>query len=304
MPRKPDAKAQQTEVKTDVLAAAHTDMIEVANQATVVAEFVGYDMPYDKTRVVQEARFYMEQSASAMLEAGRRYLLLKENEEFGEFTRIVEKELGMDVRTVQLMMQATTKFLLNPSVAANAKTFSHLGKSKLFQLMTLDDQILEQLTSGGTVANLKLDAIETMSVRELKATIRTLKGDIEEKDGVLAAKDTRITKLGNQVDELQAKTATIVPITPDEETRRLRSDGAAILYDAEVMISNTMNNVFERLHDLPANNDSDFAQKNKKWMRDAVTLLSKHLDNLIEKFDLADDDLSWANMPGSNETGA
>ena len=45
---------------------------------------------YDRNRIVGECRFYMSQSAEAMLEAGKRLLEIRQNEEHGDFLNIVE----------------------------------------------------------------------------------------------------------------------------------------------------------------------------------------------------------------------
>ncbi|PHV02814.1 DUF3102 domain-containing protein [Iodobacter sp. BJB302] len=126
---------------------------------------------YDRIRVVNEARFYMAQSAEAMLEAGKRLIVLKENEPHGEFESIVREQLGLPERTARLMMQATIKYT-SPSLDSKRQALAVLGKTKLFELMTEDDDELVALAEGGTVAGLKLDAIDRMTTRELKRALR------------------------------------------------------------------------------------------------------------------------------------
>lgn len=53
----------------------------------------GDGQPYERDRIVHEARFYMAQSAEAMLEAGKRLIILKENEPHGDFVGIVKNNL-------------------------------------------------------------------------------------------------------------------------------------------------------------------------------------------------------------------
>ena len=53
----------------------------------------GDGLPYERDRIVHETRFYMAQSAEAMLEAGKRLVILKENEPHGDFTEIVTGQL-------------------------------------------------------------------------------------------------------------------------------------------------------------------------------------------------------------------
>ncbi|HDS4108110.1 TPA: DUF3102 domain-containing protein, partial [Escherichia coli] len=71
----------------------------------------GDGQPYERDRIVHEARFYMAQSAEAMLEAGKRLIILKENEPHGDFVGIVEEQLGLHVRAAQRMMKASLKYL-------------------------------------------------------------------------------------------------------------------------------------------------------------------------------------------------
>ena len=46
-----------------------------------------------------------------MLEAGKRLVILKENEPHGDFIDIVESQLSLSKRTAQVMMQASLKYL-------------------------------------------------------------------------------------------------------------------------------------------------------------------------------------------------
>ena len=58
----------------------------------------GDGLPYERDRIVHETRFYMAQSAEAMLEAGKRLVILKENEPHGDFINILENDLGLEPR--------------------------------------------------------------------------------------------------------------------------------------------------------------------------------------------------------------
>lgn len=133
--------------------------------------------PYDRRRTVNECRFYMGQSAEAMLEAGKRLIQLKDHEPHGDFERIVEDDLGLVPRTAQVMMKASLKFMGPQLAGPKAQTFALLGKSKLFELLTEEDDELAELAEGGTLAGHTFDEIERMSVRELRAALRKAKED-------------------------------------------------------------------------------------------------------------------------------
>ena len=81
----------------------------MAQHRVEIMQQFGDGLPYERDRIVHEARFYMAQSAEAMLEAGKRLIILKENEPHGDFINIVESELSMSKRTAQVMMQASIK---------------------------------------------------------------------------------------------------------------------------------------------------------------------------------------------------
>lgn len=71
------------------LPALSEDIIQNQNQfianSTIIIEQFGDGLPYERTRVVNEARFFASQSAEAMLQFGKRLILIKENEPYGEF---------------------------------------------------------------------------------------------------------------------------------------------------------------------------------------------------------------------------
>lgn len=96
------------------------------HSAEVMAQF-GDGLPYDRIRVVNEARFYMAQSAEAMLEAGKRLIVLKEHEPHGDFTQIVTEQLGLADRTARLMMQAAFKYL-SPALESKRQALAVWGR--------------------------------------------------------------------------------------------------------------------------------------------------------------------------------
>ncbi|WP_290607760.1 DUF3102 domain-containing protein, partial [Arsenophonus sp. ENCA] len=149
-----------------------------------IMEKYGEGLPYERERIVHEARFYMAQSAEAMLEAGKRLIILKENEPHGEFMNIVTGQLGINYNTASKMMRASVKYL-NPNLTRKLSTFTDLGKAKLFELMTEDDEELAELAEGGTIAGLTLDDVDRMSVRELRAAIRQSRQKLKESENDL-----------------------------------------------------------------------------------------------------------------------
>ncbi len=232
MGRTPNATPQAVVVheKQEAVAAGRAALDEVgAHQSEVSTRFDG-GLPYDRTRVVNEARFYMAQSAEAMLEAGKRLIVLKENEPHGVVEGIFRDQLGIPERTAQRMMQASLKFM-SPQLQAKAPALALLGKTKLFELITEDDEDLAGLADGGTLAGKTLDEFDRMTTREMKIALR--KGQREKQEEAEAtqravkSRDADIAAKQAEIDRLQRELAGKQAAQPPEPEPEL--PGAAAL---------------------------------------------------------------------------
>lgn len=154
--------------------------------------------PYEKGCVENEARFYMGQSAQAMFELGKRLLLLKEHEPHGEFLNSLER-IGIEERSARRMMQATIKISKRTSMSV-------LEPTKIYSLAMLDNEVLDELEQGGTVAGLKLDEVDRMTTRELRAEVRKLKEVQKESEEtheqILADKDKKINEYARDLKQI------------------------------------------------------------------------------------------------------
>lgn len=215
----------------------------LAEHRIAIMQQFGDGLPYERDRVVHEARFYMSQSAEAMLEAGKRLVILKENEPHGEFATIVEEQLGLHVRAAQRMMKASLKYL-SPKLESKTTTLSLLGKAKLFELVSEDDEDLAELAEGGTVAGLSLDDVDRMSCRELRAALREAREDADAQRRVLADKNDKIDNLSTQL----AKKSRIAPPPPDVEDEQLRKEVTAVAFEAEAIIRGKLYEAFTLLN--------------------------------------------------------
>ncbi|EDU3771457.1 DUF3102 domain-containing protein [Salmonella enterica] len=194
MARKPTPIQVIDEIDGVVPDNLNVELNEISQHRIAVMEQFGDGLPYERSRIVNEAKFYMAQSTEAMLEVGKRLTILKECEPHGEFENIVRNGLGIPERTAQRIMQAAIKFL-SPTLESKAPTLALLNKSKLFELMTEDDEELAELAEGGTVAGLTLDDIDRMSVRELRKALRESKEDLAASRKLNAEKSQEINEL-------------------------------------------------------------------------------------------------------------
>ena len=241
----------------------------------------GDGLPYERDRIVHETRFYMAQSAEAMLEAGKRLVILKENEPHGDFTEIVTGQLGLPKSTAHRMMQASLKYL-TPSLESKVPTLGHLGKSKLFELMTEDDESLTELADGGTVAGLTLDEVDRMSCRELRQALREARETNAAQQRVLADKNEKFDSLSTKLE----KKSRIQPPKPDEEVKKLRAEVTALAVEAESAIAVRLSSAFETLCAYCAENMIDTP---RDFMAGLVCQLESTARSLRSTFDLPDE---------------
>lgn len=241
----------------------------------------GDGLPYERDRIVHETRFYMAQSAEAMLEAGKRLVILKENEPHGDFIDIVESQLSLSKRTAQVMMQASLKYL-SPKLEPKAQALALLGKTKLFELMTEDDEDLVELADGGTIAGMSLDDIDRMTSRELKAALREARETNAAQQRVLADKNEKIDSLSTKLE----KKSRIQPPKPDEEVKKMRAEVTALAVEAESAIAVRLSSAFETLCAYCAENMIDTP---RDFMAGLVCQLESTARSLRSTFDLPDE---------------
>lgn len=255
----------------------------------------GDGLPYERDRIVHETRFYMAQSAEAMLEAGKRLVILKENEPHGDFINILENDLGLEPRVARRMMQASVKFLGNGDQNSKRTALTVLGKTKLYELMVLDDEELDALADGGTVAGATLDDIDRMTSRELKAALREARETNAAQQRVLADKNEKIDALSTKLE----KKSRIQPPKPDEEVKKLRAEVTALAVEAESAIAVRLSSAFETLCAYCAENMIDTP---RDFMAGLVCQLESTARSLRSTFDLPDEPTgnaapSWLTEP-------
>ncbi len=168
------------------------DIVNTHTQTIVVlATQLSYDGDLSVGALEDGIRLYQRRTIEDLFELGKRLLLLKEQTQHGEFTRRIEL-LGFDPSLARRLMAATLKFS-KQETSPVLKTVK--SQSKLLELIVLDDSEIEVIEQGGSIGDVSLDTIETMSVRELKKALRDAKADIEAKEQVIKAKDQEKNKI-------------------------------------------------------------------------------------------------------------
>jgi uncharacterized protein YoxC len=117
----------------------------------------------------------------------------------------------------------------------------------------LDDDELDVIEQGGSIGDVNLDSIETMSVRELKKALRDAKADIEAKEQVIKTKDQKT----NELLEENTKLKSPVQIKKRAETEQqqlakaLEEISAACLkmHNDTVRFTNEINSVIDAIEE-------------------------------------------------------
>lgn len=163
-----------------------------------VAEQIGYQLPADCTDpdlIQRDISANMRRSVEACLEVGRGLAVLKAACGHGNFMARLDM-LGIDHTVSKRFMQAAAKF----SNGASTHLLKAAGnQTKLFEMLVLDDEQLEELELTGQTGELKLDEIATMSVKELRRALRESHADAAATDRVLEEKSKTITKLQREI---------------------------------------------------------------------------------------------------------
>jgi hypothetical protein len=200
--KKQETAVAKTDIDSTALQTATAAAGQLGGDYQLIAAQFGYQLTYNRDRMVDEIRHYMGESARTMLEAGARLALIRSQEPHGEWLETCEK-LNLEPRTAQRMISTALKF-------SNATTSSHLerlGTSKLFELLVLDDDDAATLTAGGEIEGLgDLDDISKMTVRELRAALRESRENAGATERVLASKNKKLDQMAAELDRKKNST--------------------------------------------------------------------------------------------------
>ncbi len=174
----------------EVLPAIAQDMIhgqraefQAGENARALATQLNYEGPVTVGTLEDEIRFYQRRSVEALLECGKRLLLLKELTPHGEFIQRCEL-LGFADRTARRFMQAAAKTSKSANLAALSMQVK--SASAFLELVTHDDDELEALKD--------IDEIDRMSASELRDALREAQAESEAQNQLLADKNKALDK--------------------------------------------------------------------------------------------------------------
>lgn len=246
---------------------------ETETRTRAVATQLGYQLPADCTDpdlIQRDIAANMRRSVEACLEVGRGLAVLKAACQHGQFLSRLDA-LGIDGKVAARFMQSAVKF-------ANVATSRHLtdaigSQSKLFEMLVLDDEQIEELELTGQTGELSLDDIATMSVKELRAALREERQERQADQQLLGKKNAKI-------DQLERDKKRIAKMPADEELQALMAEATGITRDAMGAIRGGVRAALIALKNHP--------DDNAVLMAGLVGQIQADLNALREEFDLPD----------------
>lgn len=186
-------------------AALPATLAAIEQETQALAKTLGYDGPLSPDLLEEGARESLARINFEIFSVGARLLLIKAQCAHGEFIERLER-LGIERTMAKRLMQATRKF---PN-GATSHHLASLGKSKIFELVVLDDDEADAFANGEEVRGITQDDAYRMSVSELRVALRMERADKEAQiskaqadvSGQLAAKDRMIADGKKRIAEL------------------------------------------------------------------------------------------------------
>ena len=276
-----DPKLDQPKIN-GAMALMRSDATEVVlvqaqhdSHVRAVALQLGYQLPADCTDpdlIQRDISANMRRSVEACLEVGRGLGVLKVACGHGNFMARLDV-LGVDVNVAGKFMQAARRFSNSFSTTNLAKAIGN--QTKLFEMMVLDDDQIEELQLTGQTGELKLDDIASMSVKELRANLREARKEKMSVDHRLGNLNTRNQKLEDSLFRIQKEST-------DERLLGLRKEATAIMNDALGAVRGGLRQALVALRDHPGEEPSSL------FMAGLVGQVQYDLSALREEFGLPD----------------
>lgn len=237
-----------------------------------VALQMGYQLPADCTDpdlIQRDISANMRRSVEACLEVGKGLRVLKEACAHGSFMARLDV-LGIEPRVAQKFMQTALKF---PKASSTALLKAADSQTKLFEMLVLDGDQLEELELTGQTGELALDDVATMSVKELRKAVREAKLEKEATDKLLETKNKQIDKLSRH----------IAKVTPDDVLLELQKETTAFANDALGCVQGQLRQAFVALK-----NHGDGTADHTLFMAGLLGQVQAELASLRDEFNLPD----------------
>jgi len=269
-------------IKDDVQSLNQLALVTSQHDSAVraVALQMGYQLPADCTDpdlIQRDISANMRRSVEACLEVGRGLRVLKEACGHGNFMARLDV-LGIEGRVAQKFMQMARKF---PKAPTSALLKAAESQNKLFEILILDEDQIEELNLTGQTGELALDDIATMSVKELRHAVREARADKDASDKLLADKNAKIDKLSRHIKKA----------TPDQVLLEIQKEATAHMNDALGCVRGQIRQAFTAIKNHTEDDHSVFMAGLLGQLQADVTALREEF-NLPDISNAADQELA------------
>ena len=284
--RKPLAAAVPVVVDADLAPVAQAVAVldERASRVRAVALQMGYQLPgdgVDADLIQRDIAANMRRSVEACLEVGRGLAVLKEACEHGEFGKRLEV-LGVEDRVARRFMLAASKFT-NRALAPVLRAAGN--QSKLFELLVLEDDEVQELAAGGEVRGLDADDIAGMTRNELRAALKASRDQIAAKDRVLA---DNAAKINEQAQALElARSEKFTP--PPRSVARTKAEQVLL-----TAVTQSASRAYLRMHALFTAADAALSDSGgnapeavKQVARQSIEFMAQQLADMAHEFGIS-----------------
>ncbi|MDP3848406.1 MAG: hypothetical protein Q8R10_18465 [Pseudomonas sp.] len=257
----------------ETLLATHNRMVvlHTEQEASVraLAVQLGYQLPADCTDpdlIQRDIAANMRRSVEACLEVGRGLSVLKAACEHGQFLPRLEV-LGIDRKVAAKFMQTAAKF-----ASRSTPMLKTIGsQSKLFEMLILDDEQIDELELSGQTGELSLDDVASMSVKELRAALRETRDSYSAQGEVMARKNHELDETRQTLERTKRQ---VQGMSSDERAKALRQEVAALAYEAETDITGKLREGFSKLAEHAEEHGVDHRSFKASLVRQLETLLA------------------------------
>lgn len=237
-------------------------------ETTHTLERYGY---FDTTldQLVMQVRQRVQRSTEDMLEIGRAVCCLRELPR-GRYGAAIAS-IGLSADTARRLAGVAMKFLGHDRL----RPLLDLDQSKIYELALLDDADLEAMAEDPA----RLDAVERMSVSELRVALRAARYDNE-------AKDDRLRSVHGENAALRDEKASRTQYTPNQleiDRQKRHAHRLRFMHEAAVKVMTEMNWFGQALNDtLEQSNDAEreHALQTARWL--AQQLAGLYLNHGID----------------------
>lgn len=197
---------------------------------TIVRDF-GNGVPFSKEVYKDKIIRHLQRSAEELLEAGKALYVSYKHTEYGGWGLFLQ-DIGLEESLARRMIQAAKKFH-RPEARPVLQAAGN--KSKLFELLVLDDEDLVKVSQGAEDAPITLDEIDRMPTSELRKALREARADGEANKKVLEDKNHKLDKLQAELEKAR-NISKKEPIKANYDVLAVRTDLTERIFEFDLAV--------------------------------------------------------------------